>query len=175
MEARNRISTHLNSASLFDELTGLYSREGLLSHVQQLVKLASRMKRDILLVAADLEGLKRINDAFGYHEGDVALVKTADLLQGTFRKSDVVACCGGDDFLIATIETRKDSADVLTHRLRENLRRYNEAHGGHYPLSLRVSAAVIDPEDASSMDELSSKIEKLLDHTAKRRDDVRFS
>lgn len=171
METRNRISAHLAPAPLFDELTGLYSREGLLSHVQQLLKLASRTKRGILLVAADLEGLKRINDAFGHHEGDVALVKTADLLQGTFRKSDVIACCGGDDFLIATIETRKDSADALTQRLRENVRRYNEAHEGRYRLSLRVTASAIDPDEALSTEDLSAKIRELL----AKRDDASFN
>lgn len=163
MKPQNRIAGMLDadSPSLVDDRTGLYNREGFISLAQQLMKLAARTRREILLVRADIDGLKDFNDKYGPAAGDGVLSGAADLLLKTFRKSDVVSCFGADDFLMMTIETRKDSAGALTSRLKENLDRHN-ASAGRFAFSLKVKTASIDPEAVSSLADLLEKTEDML-------------
>lgn len=65
----------LRQLALTDELTGLYSRRGFMAVAGQQLKLARRLKRRVLMIFGDLDGLKAINDSFGHREGDAALKK----------------------------------------------------------------------------------------------------
>jgi diguanylate cyclase (GGDEF)-like protein len=46
-----------------------------------------------MLISADLDGLKRINDSFGHKEGDAAIVETARVLRPRARVSPVGPSC----------------------------------------------------------------------------------
>ena len=66
----------LYTASLKDELTGLYNRRGFLTFAEEQIKLACSGRRELLVVFADVDGLKGINDGYGHSEGDRALRKS---------------------------------------------------------------------------------------------------
>ena len=59
----------------------------------QHLKLANRTRQGCVLVFADLDGLKQINDRFGHAEGDVALRRLADALRAKIerKKADPLA------------------------------------------------------------------------------------
>jgi diguanylate cyclase (GGDEF)-like protein len=50
------------------------------------------------VIFIDVDGLKEINDDCGHHTGDAVLVRIAELVAGTVRKSDSVGRLGGDEF-----------------------------------------------------------------------------
>ena len=162
MGLANRMLAQLRAASLVDELTGLYNRRGFLFLAQQQLKIANRMKRGLLLLFADLDDLKRINDTLGHHEGDLALVETANMLKETFRQADIIARIGGDEFVIITIEARKDSSEILTSRLRANLEARNASGPRPYKLSISVGVARYDAEHPCSIGELLAQADALM-------------
>ena len=94
----------LYTASLKDELTGLYNRRGFLTFAEEQIKLACSGRRELLVVFADVDGLKGINDGYGHSEGDRALRKTAEVLLSVFRDTDVVARLGGDEFAVLALD-----------------------------------------------------------------------
>ena len=94
----------LYDASLKDELTGLYNRRGFLTFAEEQVKLACSGRRELLVVFADVDGLKAINDGHGHSEGDRALKKAAGVLLTVFRDTDVVARLGGDEFAVLALD-----------------------------------------------------------------------
>ncbi len=49
----------------------------------------------MLVIFADLDGLKQINDRLGHQAGDRALFEFATLLRATFRERDLVAGWAG--------------------------------------------------------------------------------
>jgi PleD family two-component response regulator len=114
---RHRMQEQIRSLSLVDELTGLYNRRGFLTLASQQLKLAHRLKKRMLLVFADLDGMKRINDTLGHQEGDKALIEIAKILKETFRESDIIARLGGDEFVVLTLEKSVSSDDAITKRL----------------------------------------------------------
>ena len=71
---RKRAEAALQSLSLVDELTGLYNRRGFLAVTEQHLAAIRRSEREAVILYADLDGLKEINDSLGHHEGDRALV-----------------------------------------------------------------------------------------------------
>ena len=93
---RQRLQAELRGMSVTDDLTGLNNRRGFFMLAEQEMKLARRLKKDLLLVFVDLDDFKSINDTHGHQVGDQALAETAEILRTTFRESDVLALLGGE-------------------------------------------------------------------------------
>jgi diguanylate cyclase (GGDEF)-like protein len=91
----------LESQALSDELTGLTNRRGFNIAFERELSLARRDTASCgVLVMADLDGFKQINDQYGHQAGDAYLHAVAQVLQECVRSSDVVARLGGDEFAI---------------------------------------------------------------------------
>jgi diguanylate cyclase (GGDEF)-like protein/PAS domain S-box-containing protein len=151
---RKKIEDELRKLSLSDELTGLYNRRGFMTLVTQQIKIANRLKRELLLISTDLDDLKVINDTMGHKEGDQALIYAASILLETFRDSDIIARIGGDEFVVLQIRAPDDSLSVSTDRLHENLAKHNLHSEKPYKLSLSLGSVVYNPADRKTLDQL---------------------
>lgn len=165
---QKRAEEELRALTLVDDLTGLYNRRGFITLAQQQLKIARRMSRDMLLLFADVDGLKGINDTLGHHEGDIALIETARILKETFREPDIIARIGGDEFAVLVIEASRAGAGSLARRFKENLKSYNDAANRRYVLSLSIGVASYNPEKPCLINELLERADKLM-YQEKRR------
>ena len=154
---RKRALEELHSLSLTDDLTGLYNRRGFLTLAEQELKHASRTNDRFVLVFADLDGLKQINDSFGHHEGSHAIVKAAEILKQTFRTSDIIARLGGDEFTVLALAASDDNAESIKTRLQEKVRHFNQRRELAYELSISIGIVLLDPHSELSIDELIRK------------------
>ena len=59
----------LQRVAVIDELTGLYNRRGFLETAQELLATCRRERVGVVLLFADVDGLKRINDTLGSFRG----------------------------------------------------------------------------------------------------------
>ncbi len=150
----------LKILSLHDDLTGLYNRRGFLTIVEEHLKIAKRKKQDYLMLFADLDGLKKINDTHGHKEGDTAILNAAKMLKKTFRRSDIIARIGGDEFAIFAVEAPREKAPVLIAHLEENLKAYNAKHWHPYALSLSVGGVYLPLEESLTVDALLGEADK---------------
>jgi diguanylate cyclase (GGDEF)-like protein/PAS domain S-box-containing protein len=171
--ARKRMEEALLALSLIDELTGLYNRRGFVILSQHQLKMANRARKRMLLLFADFDDLKAINDAFGHPEGDRALIEVADALRETFRESDIIARIGGDEFVVLAMEISRDNARIITTRLQENLEARNARAGRLYKLSLGVGIALYDPEQPCSINDLMAQADKAM-YEHKRDSSLRY-
>jgi diguanylate cyclase (GGDEF)-like protein len=135
---RHQLVSSLRGLSLTDELTGLLNRRGFTTIAQGHLRLASRTGQRFLLLFADVDGLKEINDTYGHHEGDHALARVSDVLRQTFRQSDVVARFGGDEFAILALDNRGDEGVAIRRRLTESLAAETASGSRLYPLGLSI-------------------------------------
>jgi diguanylate cyclase (GGDEF)-like protein len=87
----------LEEISLHDPLTGVLNRRGLEKHIKSLP--GSDAQGMFFVIFVDLDGLKRINDAYGHAAGDEAIQVIADILRHCSRPNDIVARMGGDEFV----------------------------------------------------------------------------
>ncbi|MBN1834291.1 MAG: GGDEF domain-containing protein [Spirochaetales bacterium] len=166
---RERVLEELRTLSLSDELTGIYNRRGFYILAEQQIKIARRTGRTMLLASADLDGLKRINDGFGHHEGDRALVDAAQILRESFRESDIIARMGGDEFVVLMSEKPEISSAILLERLARNLEAHNRKVTRPYPFSISVGFAYFDPKQPVSLGELLIQADKAMYERKGRR------
>ena len=83
----------LEEQATTDELTGLPNRRAF-DHL-----IADRPGRlEYCVLAVDLDGLKQVNDSMGHAMGDEMLIHVSRALASTFRKGDMFARIGGDEF-----------------------------------------------------------------------------
>lgn len=130
LKAANRA---LTTASYTDELTGLANRRAIFDKLERLFVNARDESRYILLVFADLDGFKAINDVYGHDTGDEFLCAIARRLQEHMRNGELLGRMGGDEFVIAGPGPEKNeaaikAADALRARLATLL-------AGNYQLS----------------------------------------
>lgn len=136
----------LKHQSMTDELTDLYNRRGFLNVSKHFIDCARREGRKLLLIFADLDGLKKINDTFGHAQGDLAIKDVADVLKTSMRNSDVLARVGGDEFVILTTVAQGEQADGVVARLKSNIASFNDDRLRPYLLAVSFGTAEVDPE-----------------------------
>lgn len=155
---RKKLEEQLHTAAITDDLTGLYNRRGFFTLAQQQCKLADRTKRKMSLLYMDLDNMKTINDRFGHGTGDEALVDTANIIKGIFRKSDIIGRIGGDEFAVLLTEhDRDDIENIIRKNIKQKFTRHNKQNRRRYRLSLSIGIAHYDPEDPSSISDLLIK------------------
>jgi diguanylate cyclase (GGDEF)-like protein len=163
---QHMLQTELSAQAFTDELTGLYNRRGFLSLAERQLKLASRVYCEFLLFFIDVDDLKRINDTFDHAVGDLALIRTAEVLVNTFRDTDILARLGGDEFAVLAIETSGHNEDAVMARLRDSLESVT-TNESRYLLTLSVGAIRFGPGTTNSIVELIHQADRTM-YKAKR-------
>ncbi len=150
----------LAALSMTDELTGLLNRRGFQLRAGQVLAAVRRAGGWALLLFADLDGLKAINDRQGHPAGDEALREVAGALRETFRGGDLVARLGGDEFAaLAHFHRGGRPGRAVSRRLRAALRRRGERAGRAQPLRLSLGLLVLGEGAEASLD---AELEALL-------------
>jgi len=152
-------NAQLENLSLLDDLTGLYNRKGFLALANHRVKLARRNNEPFAVAFVDLDGLKQINDTFGHHAGNQALVDTANVLRESFRESDVSARLGGDEFAVFIAEADDQK---IRSRILHKLAAHNHAAGREYVLSFSVGIVASHSDPELEIEDLLAKADALM-------------
>lgn len=149
------LNTQLKDVSVTDSLTGLYNRRYMDDFIQAEVAQATRLSQgldeagektsvqniapSLSFMMIDLDGFKPINDTYGHHAGDKALIQVRDILQACCRQSDTIIRWGGDEFLIVSRNTNKQSVETLAERIRVKLAEHVYQLGGEHTARLSGS------------------------------------
>ncbi|MBF0283167.1 MAG: diguanylate cyclase [Magnetococcales bacterium] len=149
-----RLREELRLLTLVDELTGLHNRRGFLLLAQQARQVMERSNLPMTLMFIDMDGMKAINDGLGHQYGDQALLELSAILKSVFRKSDILARIGGDEFLVLSCEHGSDGG-ILRRRLLQEIDRHNNAP--HRPFQLSVSLGAVSASPLEPLD-----LEKLI-------------
>lgn len=91
-----------------DPLTGLRTRDGFTRRANVLLK-----DPRAVVVLADVDHFKQINDKYGHAAGDALLKATADRLAHYVGRNGVAGRLGGDEFAAVVIDTHGTVADLL--------------------------------------------------------------
>ncbi|MEV7164472.1 GGDEF domain-containing protein [Streptomyces microflavus] len=91
-----------------DPLTGLRTRDGFTRRASVLLK-----DPRAVVVLADVDHFKQINDTHGHAAGDALLKATADRLAHYVGRTGVAGRLGGDEFAAVVIDTHGTIGDLL--------------------------------------------------------------
>jgi two-component system cell cycle response regulator len=100
--ASRRASLHDQARlAMTDPLTGLHNRRYALRRMGEMTTAAIANGRGFVLLLADLDHFKQVNDRFGHVAGDDVLAEVASRLRAGMAPDDLLARIGGEEFLIA--------------------------------------------------------------------------
>lgn len=109
--------------ALTDILTGLPNREAWDERFELEFERWKRYRKPVVLVVADVDLFKRINDTYGHLAGDKVLQILAKEMRNRIRKTDFIARLGGEEFVILLPETEMDAAFEVIEKTREMVNR----------------------------------------------------
>lgn len=117
-----------------DPLTSLRSKAAYYEDVPKIIELVVRQmkgleklelgkKKDVAILALDLDHFKRVNDEHGHGAGDMALKALAEIIKDSVRNSDFAFRYGGEEFAVLLPNTDLNGAKKVAEKIRANVER----------------------------------------------------
>jgi diguanylate cyclase (GGDEF)-like protein len=143
LELAKLIEAELSSLphSAIDTLTGALTARTFVRLGNRLLELSDSRGQSSAVLRLDIKGTTAINSQFGFEEGDLALVDTAQLVGSTVRGSDLVGRVGPDEFAVLLLGAQADAAKVVLDRLREATGTHNATAGRRFQLAFQVGVS----------------------------------
>jgi len=107
---RKKAEEMMHYLNYHDQTTGLYNR-----HYYELSinKYDVEENYPLTLIKIDINGMKLINDAFGYEMGDTLVKRVVSLIKPIVYNSDMFCRFGGSDFIILYTKVQKPYIDII--------------------------------------------------------------
>ncbi len=145
----------LEKTAMQDDLTQLFNRHYFFERLERELETAKAFQRPLSVIAVDLDGLRKINDAHGRRAGDEVLQNVGRFLLGQTRASDIPARIAGDEFAIIMPDTPAAQAETLMTRLEKSLASLNIVDRNELTLTVRASLGCATyPDAGETVDEV---------------------
>lgn len=139
-----------------DPATGCLNRRGFARALDETLIDASHNRREVSLLALDLDHFKDINDRYGHNVGDAVLFEVATTLVQAVGGQGVVARLGGEEFCVLLPYADAEAAGVLAERLLQEVR------------SHRLSAVTVEAYVTMSIGIAAERVSSVRDGAALR-------
>lgn len=142
----------MEKQAVTDELTGLYNRKGFVIYTEQQMELAAREGKELVVLVADLNDLKGINDRYGHMEGDYAIRNAAQAIRAFLGQENSSYArgyrTGGDEFAAVLVMNLTDEELAeRTGAMEEYLNGQNSQSGKEYRVSVSYGVSRENPAD----------------------------
>jgi diguanylate cyclase (GGDEF)-like protein len=143
----------LDEVSKSDELTQIYNRRGFLVTVRKLMRDPDNLNRFAVIIYADMNNLKLINDKFGHEEGDYSLKSIAQIMRKALGEETILGRLGGDEFAAFLFVEDKNYEQVLRGRIAEETVQLNDSNDKLYYISMSVGMSSFVNEEGFALNE----------------------
>ncbi|MBJ6135497.1 GGDEF domain-containing protein [Ochrobactrum sp. Q0168] len=129
-----------------DPLTRALNRRFLPPILTREIRMASQKGLDLSILMVDIDHFKRINDTHGHSGGDAILQQVAETILAHCRPGDFVFRYGGEEFLVALVETDEHRAFAIGEELRELVQqqKFNLTNGTLDTVTLSIGIATFN-------------------------------
>lgn len=105
-----------------DFLTGLFNRKYF--EIEK-IRFNQQSYLPLSILVGDINGVRLINDAYGYTEGDRLIVETAHLLKSSCDSTSLLFRTGGDEFIVLLPNTSESKMSDILRRIQHKCKLYN--------------------------------------------------
>ncbi len=142
----------LDKLYVVDPLTKLYNRFGFAKFTSENFLHCAKTGRGIMILFADLDGLKKINDEFGHDKGDVAIKAVADALIAACQEGEICARFGGDEYVVYADGYSDEEAEEFCARLDEQMKNVNAELQMPFEISISYGYEIVLPNVGDVID-----------------------
>lgn len=143
--ANERTTAQYKTAAMTDPLTGLFNRRAFFAAATSMIATQIRKKRQVSVLAFDLDHFKSVNDRFGHSVGDETLRLFASTASANMRVTDVIGRLGGEEF-VAILPGSMAEAVVVAERVRAAFEKAGvEISGNRIAATVSIGVAEAGP------------------------------
>jgi len=136
----------LHNTTLIDPLTGLNNRRFLDNYIDS--EIESHKLFSLMMV--DIDFFKQVNDTYGHGVGDEVIKSISEVLVNNIKGSDYAIRFGGQEFLLITFDTTKESSFKISEKIRvEFSKKVFKTEKDNFKKTLSIGIANF-PESSSS-------------------------
>lgn len=129
------IETKIHQLSFHDFLTGFYNRAFI---DEELRNLDSEEELPLSVIRAEINGLKLVNDTFGYQQGDNLIVQGATIIKDACIDDATICRWNGSGFTIVLPKTNYQTSMDICHKIESSCKQCTETA---VPLSISYGTA----------------------------------
>lgn len=159
----NEKNNLLNRLSITDALTGINNRRGFLDSVQMQVSSQYNEGQRAMVVFADMDNLKQVNDLFGHKNGDFAIKSIANILKQSFNvEQDIIGRIGGDEFVAFAFLDNTLRPTEIRNKIAELSKDLNETCGKPYYIDISVGITTFTCSPTLNLEEILHNADEAL-------------
>lgn len=135
-----------------DSMTETYNRLGFKKHSQEMLRECIKRGEQMMVLFADMDGMKAINDQLGHEIGDTAICAFSDILKQNCIHGEIVSRFGGDEMLVFGIGYSDELAKDFIERFQRALDQYNSSNT-LYSLKVSMGYEIFTPDNNTNLDD----------------------
>ena len=156
--SRRELELHSN----LDTLTGLLNRRALQDVATTMFQRLQRQHTGFVMLFADLDKFKAVNDVLGHAAGDRVLKQFAEMVRQSIRSTDVAARFGGDEFVMLLEETTLIEAEVVAVRIQKQVVEWANENDIDFSVTFGLGEA---PTHGDNFTSLLEQVDQALYHS----------
>lgn len=146
----SKLTKRLEALSVTDSLTGFYNRTGCDTVIYPALITNQQNNGQSVVMFADVDRLKYINDTYGHGNGDLAISLAVNAMNKSLPEGFMIGRYGGDEFLIAGCADKPIDLDALLHQIEANI--HTEVAANKLPFELSVSIGAVQVSAGEPLD-----------------------
>ncbi len=145
-----------------DALTGIYNRTGCEKVLYNYILDQKEKKERSILVFADIDRMKTINDVYGHLNGDFAIKATAEAFKKHAPKDWLFGRYGGDEFIAVGSCPPDDEIPTFIKNLSESMTADFKSLNLSFMLHASIGYVVIEPTDEGTINDYINSADKVM-------------
>ncbi len=150
----------LKEIYMTDFLTNMYNRTGCDNVLYTFINDEREKEHNTLLVFADIDCMKLINDDYGHLSGDLAIKATAEALRRAMPDGWLFGRYGGDEFIAVGKCDNTETAERLKADFADSMKKVVERLKLNFTLSASMGYTLIKPDDDASIDDFIKRADE---------------
>lgn len=163
------LNNQLEKLSVTDGLTGVYNRFGCEKIAYPYLEKCHEQGKKAILMFADINKMKMINDKYGHIQGDIAICTVAKVIKEVLNDDWIIVRYGGDEFLMVGEWTDEEQPEELLKQINEQLEKTAVLMQLSYPLKAGVGYFLVESDEKLDLSECLKKADEAMYLMKKRQ------
>lgn len=156
------LTRRLSVLSVTDVLTGIYNRAGCEKIIYPFLQECQQKGGRGIVMIADIDRMKIINDRYGHGQGDLALKISAEVLRQELPEGFLIARFGGDEFLIAGEKKEGISLEAMIERITKRIASEAKLQNIPFHLTLSIGGVILKRGESFELNECLQKADEYM-------------